>query len=276
MSRFKIITYRPLSSVQINDIVNILRQLSWDQHFRLTAEANSLYITTAKHRVFYHRRIFMISEYFNFASFAFAALFFIIDPIGNVPLFLAITPKNNFIERKQIVGKASIASGLILIFFLLTGNLILNLFHITIEAFRIAGGILIFIISLRMLFVFKPSQKTSPQEEREAMEKEDVSFFPLAIPLLSGPGAITTIILLRNNCHDIFHYLIILSIILVVSALTYFILKESQYLMKLCGQTGINILVRLMGLLLSVIAVQFAIDGIKDIIPEILRNVPAS
>ena len=179
----------------------------------------------------------MVSEYLNFASFAFAALFFIVDPFGNVPLFLAITPKNDFIERKQIVGKASIASGLILIFFLLTGNLILNLFHITIGAFKIAGGILIFIISLRMLFFFRPSQKTSPEEQREAKEKDDVSFFPLAIPFLSGPGAITTIILLRNNCHDFIHYVIILSIIVVVSVLTYFILKESQYLMKLCGQT---------------------------------------
>jgi multiple antibiotic resistance protein len=218
----------------------------------------------------------MVSEYFNFASFAFAALFFIVDPIGNVPLFLAITPKNDFIERKQVVEKASIASGLILIFFLLTGNLILNLFHITIGAFKIAGGILIFIISLRMLFVFRPGQKTSPEEQREAKEKDDVSFFPLAIPFLSGPGAITTIILLRNNCHDIIHYLIILSIIVVVSVLTYFILKESQYLMKLCGQTGINVLVRLMGLLLSVIAVQFAIDGIKDIVPEIIRGISSS
>ena len=218
----------------------------------------------------------MVSEYLNFASFAFAALFFIVDPVGNVPLFLAITPKNDFSERKQIVGKASFASGLILVFFLLTGNLMLNLFHITIGAFKIAGGILIFMISLRMLFVFKPSQKTSPQEELEAKEKEDVSFFPLAIPLLSGPGAITTIILLRNKCHDIIDYLIILFIIVVVSVLTYFILKQSQYLMKLWGQTGINILVRLMGLFLSVIAVQFAIDGIKDIIPEILRSVPAS
>jgi len=218
----------------------------------------------------------MVSEFFNFASFAFAALFFIVDPIGNVPLFLAITPKNDFIERKQVVEKASIASGLILIFFLLTGNLILNLFHITIGAFKIAGGILIFIISLRMLFVFRPGQKTSPEEQREAKEKDDVSFFPLAIPFLSGPGAITTIILLRNNCHDIIHYLIILSIIVVVSVLTYFILKESQYLMKLCGQTGINVLVRLMGLLLSVIAVQFAIDGIKDIVPEIIRGISSS
>jgi len=127
-----------------------------------------------------------------------------------------------------------------------------------------------------MLFVFRPGQKTSPEEQREAKEKDDVSFFPLAIPFLSGPGAITTIILLRNNCHDIIHYLIILSIIVVVSVLTYFILKESQYLMKLCGQTGINVLVRLMGLLLSVIAVQFAIDGIKDIVPEIIRGISSS
>jgi multiple antibiotic resistance protein len=218
----------------------------------------------------------MVSEYFNFASFAFAALFLIIDPMGNIPLFLAITPKNNFTERKQIVKKASIASGVILIFFLFTGNLILNLFHITIGAFKIAGGILVFIIALRMLFVFKPGQKTSPEEQREAKEKDDVSFFPLAIPFLSGPGAITTIILLRNNCRDIIQYLTILAVIVLVSVLTYFILKESQYLMKLCGQTGINILVRLMGLLLSVIAVQFAIDGIKDIIPEIIRSVPAA
>lgn len=218
----------------------------------------------------------MVSEYLNFTSFAFAALFFIIDPIGNVPLFLAITPKNDFHERKQIVRKASFASALILIFFLFTGNFILNIFHITIGAFKIAGGILIFIIALRMLFVFRPGQKTSPQEEREAKEKEDVSFFPLAIPLLSGPGAITTTILLRNNCHDIIHYLLMLIIIGVVSILTYFILKESHYLMKLLGQTGINILLRLMGLILSVIAVQFAIDGIKDIIPELLRGLSAS
>ena len=218
----------------------------------------------------------MLGEYVNVASFAFITLFFIVDPIGNIPLFLAITPKSDFTERKQIVIRASFAGAAILVFFLFTGNLILNLFHITIGAFRIAGGILIFIIALRMLFVFRPAQKTSPQEEREAREKEDVSFFPLAIPFLSGPGAITTIILLRNKCHDVVHYLIMLSTILVVFILTYVILKESQYLMRLCGQTGINVLVRLMGLLLSVIAVQFAVDGIKDIIPDILRNIPAS
>jgi multiple antibiotic resistance protein len=212
----------------------------------------------------------MLSEYLNFTTFAFAALFFIIDPLGNVPLFLAITPRNDARERKQIVGKASLVSGLVLAFFLLSGNLMLDLFHVTIGAFRIAGGILVFVIAFRMLFVVRPGQKTSPQEEEEAIAKEDVSVFPLAIPLLSGPGAITTVILLRSNCRDLIHYLIILAVIIVVSLLTYFILRESQYLMKLLGQTGINILTRLMGLMLSVIAVQFAIDGIKAIVPELV------
>ena len=215
----------------------------------------------------------MLSEYINFTLFAFAALFFIIDPVGNVPLFLAITRQNNFNERKQIVKKASFACSLILIFFLLTGNLILELFHITIAAFKIAGGIIIFIISIQMLFVFKPGQKTSPLEEEEAREKEDVSIFPLAIPFLSGPGAIATVILLRSNCQNLIHYLVIFGVIVIVSILTYFILKESQYLMKFLGQTGINILTRLMGLILSVIAVQFAIDGIKMVLPDLLQGI---
>ena len=215
----------------------------------------------------------MLSEYINFTLFAFAALFFIIDPVGNVPLFLAITRQNNFNERKQIVKKASFACSLILIFFLLTGNLILELFHITIGAFKIAGGIIIFIISIQMLFVFKPGQKTSPLEEEEAREKEDVSIFPLAIPFLSGPGAIATVILLRSNCQNLIHYLVIFGVIVIVSILTYFILKESQYLMKFLGQTGINILTRLMGLILSVIAVQFAIDGIKMVLPVLLQGI---
>lgn len=211
----------------------------------------------------------MVSDYLNFTSFAFAALFFIIDPLGNVPLFLAITPRNDAQERKQIVGKASLVSGLILVFFLLTGSLVLDIFHITIGAFRISGGILVFVISFRMLFAARPGQKTSPQEEQEAIAKEDVSVFPLAIPLLSGPGAITTVILLRSKCEDIIHYALILAVIVAVSVLTCFILRESQYLMKLLGQTGINILTRLMGLILSVIAVQFVIDGIKAVLPEL-------
>ena len=217
----------------------------------------------------------MWSDYGNFASFAFVTLFSVIDPIGNIPLFLAITQDDTIAERRRIISKATVVALLILTFFLLTGNLILEVFHVTIGAFNIAGGIVVFIIALQMLFAFRPGQKTSPKEEQEALEKDDVSIFPLAIPFLSGPGAIATVILLRSSCQNLLHYIIMLAVISVISVLTYFILRESQHLMKGLGQTGVNILTRLMGLILSVIAVQFVIDGIKSIVPELVRQIPS-
>jgi multiple antibiotic resistance protein len=217
----------------------------------------------------------MGSDYAHFASFALVTLFSIIDPIGNVPLFLAITQQNTFEERKSIIRKATLICSFVLMFFLITGNLILEIFHITIGAFKIAGGVLVFIISIQMLFAFKPGQKTSPKEEQEALVKEDVSFFPLAIPLLCGPGAITTVILLRSNCRTFLHYALILTVIVTISFLTYLILRESQHLMKILGQTGINILTRLMGLVLSVVAVQFVLDGISSALPDLVKQIPS-
>ncbi len=214
-----------------------------------------------------------MSEYVNFASFAFAALFFIIDPVGNVPLFLAITQQNTMEERRQIVKKATIAAFCILAAFLLAGRLILEVFHITMGAFKIAGGIVIFIISLQMLFALRPGQKTSPREKQEAVEKDDVSIFPLAIPFLSGPGAIAAVIMLRADCKTVTDYVLILGVIGIVSALTFVILRESQYLMQLLGQTGVNILTRLMGLILSVVAVQFVIDGLKLVVPDVIQRI---
>lgn len=215
----------------------------------------------------------MISEHANFFFFAFTALFVIIDPIGNIPLFLAITQENDSNERKLILKKAVLACCLILSFFLFTGNFILDFFHITIGAFKIAGGLVVFIISIQMLFVFRPGQKTSPKEEQEALEKEDVAIFPLAIPLLSGPGAIATVMILRSSCQSFVHYALAFGAIVAISLATYFLLKESQHLMTLLGQTGINIMTRLMGLILAVIAVQFIIDGIGAVLPRMLQAI---
>jgi len=217
----------------------------------------------------------MIGEAANSFLFAFAALFVIIDPVGNIPLFLAITQQNDFKERKRILKKAVFACCLILSFFLFTGNLILHFFHITIGAFKIAGGVVVFIIAIQMLFVFRPGQKTSPKEEQEALEKEDVAIFPLAIPLLSGPGAIATVMILRSNCQSFIHYALTFGAIIAVSLATYLLLKGSQGLMAVLGQTGINIMTRLMGLILSVIAVQFTIDGIGAILPGMLQKISA-
>lgn len=214
----------------------------------------------------------MANEYSEFAVFAFVTLFFIIDPLGNVPLFLAITKQNTEEELKRIVRKASLASWGILVAFLIGGRVILSVFHITLEAFKISGGIVIFIIALQMLFILRPGQKTSTREQREAVEKEDVSFFPLAIPFLSGPGAIAAVIMLRNDCETPIDYAILFGVITVVTVITFVVLRQSRYLMKILGQTGVNILTRLMGLILSVIAVQFVIDGLTIVVPKIIHQ----
>lgn len=216
-----------------------------------------------------------MNTYLDFASFAFVVLFFIIDPLGNVPIFLSITQHDTAAERRRIVTKATIASFCILSFFLIAGGTVLQVLHITVGAFRIAGGILIFIISLQMLFHLNPGQKTSPQEQQEAVEKEDVSMFPLAIPLLSGPGAIAAIIMLRSSARTMIDYSVLLIVLVVLAALTYGILRSSEFLMRWLGQTGVSMLTRLMGLILSVISVQFIIDGIKDILPDLLQAVAA-
>ena len=214
-----------------------------------------------------------MNAYLDFASFAFVVLFFIIDPLGNVPIFLSITQRDTPSERKRIVTKATIAAFCILSFFLIAGDAVLQVFHVSVGAFRIAGGIIIFIISLQMLFHLNPGQKTSPQEQQEAVEKEDVSLFPLAIPLLSGPGAIAAIIMLRSSAETLFDVGVLFAVLVVLAALTYGILRLSEYLMKWLGQTGVSMVTRLMGLILSVISVQFVIDGIKDILPDVLQVV---
>ena len=205
----------------------------------------------------------------------FTSILFIVDPLIVIPSFLAMTQRDPIEMKRTHARRGAWTVAITLSLFAAAGGIIFTLFGITIGAFKIAGGVLIFIISIQMLFVFKPGQKTSPKEEQEALAKEDVSFFPLAIPLLCGPGAITTVILLRSNCHTFMHYTLILVVIVAVSFLTYGILRESQHLMKILGQTGINILTRLMGLVLSVVAVQFVLDGIKSALPDLVKQIPS-
>ncbi len=176
-----------------------------------------------------------MGEYADFATFAFVILLSIVDPVGNIPLFLVITHQDSENERRRIVIKACSASFCILTFFLFAGNVILDLFHLSLGAFRIAGGIVLFIISLQMLFHLNPGQKTSPQEEREAVEKDDVSIFPLAIPLLSGPGALAAVIMLRSEAHTAVHVFVLFGVIAVTVLITFCILTASQHMMRILG-----------------------------------------
>lgn len=201
----------------------------------------------------------------EFALISFSLIFFIVDPLGNIPIFLTLTEGAGFEERKKIAWRASIASFFILLLFAFVGEWILRLFRVTISAFQIAGGILIFIIALSMLQARRSRAKFTPEEEHERLAGEDIAIFPLAIPMLSGPAAITTVMVLINLSTSFTQRALVILAILATSFFCYWTFRQSARLMNLLGQTGINVLTRLMGLMLAVISVQFVIDGLKAI-----------
>ncbi len=206
----------------------------------------------------------------EFAVVSFSLIFFIVDPVGNIPFFLALTEGAGAEERKRTAFRASLATFLILLFFAFVGEWILRLLRVTISSFQIAGGILIFIIAISMLQARRSRARSTPEEEHDRLPEDDVSIFPLAIPMMSGPAAITTVMVLINLSKSVTQRVMVILAILVTSLACYFILKESGRLLKILRKTGLNVLSRLMGLLLAVIAVQFVVDGIKEILVQVL------
>ncbi len=192
----------------------------------------------------------------------FVAIFIIVDPIGLLPLFIALTHNYSKNRIKHTVWLACLTSAFVLIIFSLAGNIILEFFGVTIPAFRIAGGIIIFIIAVEMLQVKRTRLKTTPEEEEKGLEQEEVGIVPIGIPMLAGPGAITTVIVFTSSSQQHNIYITIAAIMLTLF-LAFFILKQAVFIHRILGPTGLNIFTRLMGLILAVISVQFVMDGIK-------------
>ncbi len=191
------------------------------------------------------------------------AIFTILDPLGAIPVFLLLTDTNSEEERRKIVRRTVIAVALILLIAALAGNRILAFFGIDIHAFQTAGGILLLLIALNMLQAKGPLIKTTSMEREEAIEKEDVSVVPLAMPLLAGPGTISTVIVFSASMPTLASKGVLLGIILVVAATLWPILLLSRRLGERIGHTGINIAVRIMGLILASIAVKFILEGVR-------------
>ena len=206
----------------------------------------------------------------NFALSSFITLFIIVDPIVNVPLFMAILANFKKSERKKMVKKAIIIAAIVLIIFTLAGDTIFGLLSIEMYSFRIAGGLLLLIISIEMLFGRRPHTKSSAEEEEEALHKEDVVVTPLAVPLLTGPGAITTCIVLFHVANEPTNKAILILDIGLVFLISYFILSRSEKAFEILGKTGTMVIVRIMGLLLAAIAVQFVITGVEEAIIDLL------
>lgn len=197
----------------------------------------------------------------------FIVLFVVIDPIGLAPIFGALTRGGSkSYQRRMAVKGVLLASG-ILLFFTFTGDYLLDTLGISVPAFRIAGGLLLFLVAIDMVFARQSGlRSTTVREQEEARFREDISVFPLAFPLLAGPGALTTILLLvgdaRGNPVMLWSMLGVLGLVLLMALVA---LLLSGPLMKLLGETGANVIDRMLGVILSALAVQFVIDGIQAV-----------
>jgi multiple antibiotic resistance protein len=198
-----------------------------------------------------------------FATLVFSSLLAMVNPLGALPIFVGLTASYDPRQRRRTALRACIAGALVLFAFALFGSLILRFFGITTHAFRIAGGILFFFVGWEMLQARRPRSKTTQEEELESAAREDIAVVPLGIPTLAGPGAITTVVALMDQASGPAQTLSVYGAIALVLGISLAVLLAAPGLLRLLGQTGINVMTRLMGLLIMVVGVQFVLDGLS-------------
>lgn len=191
------------------------------------------------------------------------SIVFIVDPLAVIPTFLTMTANDSPERRARVALKASIACTLFLALFAMAGGLIFKIFGITLPAFRIAGGVILGLTALEMVRAERRSRET-PEEVEEGAEKEDAAITPLGIPMLAGPGAISTVLVLMNQAPTWSRTLPVYSAILAAGIASFLTLRASVGFHRILGKTGINVLTRLMGLVLATLAVQFILDGLRE------------
>lgn len=192
-------------------------------------------------------------------------LLIIMDPIGNLPLFLIFSKDNTHSERRRMAAVACIGACAILIFFSVTGDAVLDFFGISLPAFEIAGGFIFFIYSLQMLRLIPRGIRTTEEEEQEGIAKQNAALVPLAIPLLAGPGAITSILVWQESAEDPLSTPLLIAAIVLACSIIYLVFALGERIHRLLGVGGIRVISRLTGLLLAVIAVEFIVSGVQEI-----------
>lgn len=198
---------------------------------------------------------------------AIVTLLVTIDPPGLAPLFLALTPGMSRAQRNQVAIRASLIGLGVLALFALAGTSILAVFGITLPAFRVAGGLLLFVIAFEMIFERDPERKEKSTDDAITKDRiRNIAAFPLAIPLIAGPGAISASVLLSASFSGPGPRAVLVVIIAACIALTYAVLVLAERLEKFLGETGRSILTRLLGVILAALAVQFVADGVKALI----------
>ena len=201
----------------------------------------------------------MIDTAFLITSFV--TLFVIIDPIGLTPIFLALTQGATARERRSIALRAALTAMFILALFAAFGEAVLGFAGISMAAFRVAGGVLLFITALDMLFERRTKRRKHQGEE--ATEVQDPSIFPMSIPLIAGPGSIATVILLAGQKPGLEGFALVMCVVISVLLLMLAMFLASGLFERALGKTGINVVTRLLGMLLAALSVQFVLDGLR-------------
>ena len=205
------------------------------------------------------------SVYVRFSLLALSSIFFLVDPFAALPTFLAITEGADPARRKRIARKGALTALIVLAGFAFAGEELFRLFGITLPAFELAGGIVLLLIGLDMLEAKRSPTQETISDTVAAAQKEDAGIVPLGVPMLAGPGAITTVMVLVGQAQTHWQMAAILISIAVTALICYLVLGHSNIVVRVLGDTGIRILVRVMGLLLVALAAQYFVNGLADL-----------
>lgn len=196
---------------------------------------------------------------------AFVVLFIVIDPVGLAPMFIALTPGTSPGYQRKMAFRGTALASIMLLVFYFVGDILLSSLGIGIPAFRIAGGALLFFLAIDMVFARQSGlRSTTTREQREAEGKQDISVFPLAFPLIAGPGALTTVLLMSSSARGAWVFGGTLAVLMIVLGLTLVSLLYAARILQFLGETGTNVISRLFGLILAALAVQYMLDGIHS------------
>lgn len=209
----------------------------------------------------------MTDEDLKFGVVALSAIFFVIDPMANLPIFLTITRGDSAEQRRATAMRAAFAAWVVLCVFAVAGGLIFKAFGISLGAFKIAGGIMLLLMAIDMMRAQTSATRTTVEEQQESVEKDDVAIFPLAIPMFAGPGAIATVMVLMSRAawNPVPTAAVFVAITLTCIA-CYIFMRSAARAERMIPKTLLRAFERIMGLLLAAIAVEFVAGGIRDII----------
>jgi multiple antibiotic resistance protein len=214
----------------------------------------------------------VLARILSFTLSTVTTLLLVVDAPAAVPLFLSMTETDSTEHKRRTAFRAALAAGIVLASFGALGGLIFRVLGISLGAFRIAGGVLLFLLAIDMLRAQRSRQRTSPEEEAEGLDRPDVSIFPLAIPMLAGPGATSTVMVLVSRAERAWQYIAVFGAIVLTGFVSYGLLRGALRVERRLGRTGMNVLQRVMGLILAATAVQFVVEGVSNVLPTMVAG----